>query len=184
MIYNRGSPEDYDNWEKNYGAKGWSFDEVLPFFRKAENNTDESLLSKYPLYHARNGPITVTSLINPSIPIIASYRGMIEKLGIPGGDINGPVTLSATIPQRTIKNGIRVSAFTGYLEPNLNRTNLHVWTNSFAEKILFDDNKRAIAVRVKRNGTDFTIDVRARKEIIVSAGVINSPQLLMLSGDY
>jgi len=183
MIYNRGSPEDYDNWKNKYGATGWSFDEVLPFFLKAENNTNECLLRKYPLLHAIGGPVTVTSDPSPALPHILAYLAAIEELGIPKGDINGPVPLSTTMMQINTKNGKRVSAFSAYIEPYLDRPNLYVWTNTMAEKILFDQKKRAYGVRIKRDGDVSTMVVRASKEIIVSAGVINSPQLLMLSGE-
>jgi choline dehydrogenase len=183
-IYNRGSPEDYDNWEKTFGAKGWSFKAVLPFFLKLENNTNECLLGKYPSLHAKGGPVTVTTQVNQSFPVIATYQAFKDTLGIPRGDINGPTSVSSTMVQITTKNGRRVSAFTAYIEPFLQiRPNLHVWTNSFVRKILFDRNKRAYAVRVEKDGDVSSLVVKASKEIIVSAGVINSPQLLMLSGN-
>jgi choline dehydrogenase-like flavoprotein len=116
-------------------------------------------------------------------PAIASYLAAIEKLGIPNGDINGPVTLSTTMGQLNIKDGKRVSAFSAYLEPFLMRSNLYIWTNTMAEKILFDKEKRAFGVRIKRDGEVSSRVVRAKREIILSAGVINSPQLLMLSGN-
>lgn len=176
MLYLRGNSRDYDNWEK-LGAYGWSWRDVLPYFLKSEDNTDPRVAANG--YHARDGPLTVSTSIDPTeigrmLPEAGRY------LGYTGDDPNGPIQAGFTIPQGTIRRGSRCSTARAFLEPASNNKNLDIMINSYATKILFDNRHRAVAVQFEQNGLNYV--VYARKEIIISGGAINSPQLLMLSG--
>jgi glucose dehydrogenase (acceptor) len=184
MIYLRGNRNDYDNWENNYNAKGWSYDEVLPYFLMSENNTDLELVAKNPFYHNTSGPMAVSSHKNPD-PIILRYIEVANKLGYPKNeDINGENVFGVSIAQSTIDwDGVRASTANAFLQPNRRRNNLHIITSAFATQILFETRNntvKASGVKFQRNGNDFTVD--AKKEVIISAGTIRSPVLLMLSG--
>lgn len=177
MLYLRGNSRDYDNWEKG-GAYGWSWRDVLPYFLKSEDNTDPRIQTNG--YHARGGPLTVSYPPDPTeigrtLPEAGRY------LGYTGDDPNGPIQAGFTIPQGTIRHGSRCSTARAFLEPAAaKQKNLDIMINSYATRILFNKDKRAIAVQFELDGLNYVI--YARKEIIVSGGAINSPQLLMLSG--
>lgn len=176
MLYIRGNARDYDNWEKK-GAFGWSYRDVLPYFMKSEDNTDTRLLTNG--YHGRGGPLTVASLTDPTelgrvLPEAGRY------LGYTGDDPNGAIQAGFTLPQATIRRGSRCSTARAFLEPAGQSDNLDILVGSYATKILFNQDKRAIAVQFEQSGLNYV--VYARKEIIVSGGTVNSPQLLMLSG--
>lgn len=176
MLYLRGNGRDYDNWEK-LGAYGWSWREVLPYFLKSEDNTDPRIQTNG--YHAQGGPLTVSSPPDPSeigraLPEAGRY------MGYTGDDPNGPVQAGFTMPQGTIRHGSRCSTARAFLEPAAKNGNLDVMINSYATKIIFNNQRRAIAVQFELEGLNYVI--YARKEIIISGGAINSPQLLMLSG--
>ena len=176
MLYLRGNSRDYDKWEKE-GAYGWSWRDVLPYFLKSEDNTDPRTQTNG--YHSRGGPLTVSFPPDPteigrSLPEAGRY------LGYTGDDPNGPIQAGFTIPQGTIRRGSRCSTARAFLEPAARHNNLDIMINSYATKILFNNQKRAIAVQFEQNGLNYVI--YARKEIIISGGAINSPQLLMLSG--
>lgn len=176
MLYLRGNSRDYDNWEK-MGAYGWSWRDVLPYFLKSEDNGDPRLLTSG--YHARGGPLTVSyppdpTEISRALPEAGRY------MGYTGDDPNGSIQSGFTIPQGTIRKGSRCSTARAFLEPAGNNPNLDILINSYATKILFNNQKRAIAVQFEMDSLNYVI--YARKEIIISGGAINSPQLLMLSG--
>lgn len=176
MLYLRGNSRDYDNWERQ-GAYGWSWRDVLPYFMKSEDNTDPRIQTNG--YHARGGPLTVSSPPDPteigrSLPEAGRY------LGYTGDDPNGPIQAGFTIPQGTIRHGSRCSTARAFLEPAARNSNMDILINSYATRILFNNQKRAIAVQFEQNGLNYV--VYARKEIIISGGSVNSPQLLMLSG--
>ncbi len=175
---------DFDNWENIYGAKGWSYEEVLPYFLKSENNTDTELVANSPEYHSTGGPLGVSSHKNPD-PVYKTYLEAANKLGYPTVDTNGQNQSGIAIVQSTIGwDGIRSSTTNAFLVPNRKRQNLHIITSAFVTKILFDKQIDGIVtasgVIFDRNGQSFT--VKANKEVILSAGAIRSPQLLMLSG--
>lgn len=176
MLYLRGNSRDYDNWERQ-GAYGWSWRDVLPYFLKSEDNTDPRIQANG--YHSRGGRLTVSSPPDPteigrSLPEAGRY------LGYTGDDPNGPIQAGFTIPQGTIRHGSRCSTARAFLEPAARNTNLDILINSYATRILFNNQKKAIAVQFEQNGLNYV--VYARKEIIISGGAVNSPQLLMLSG--
>ncbi|CAG2181345.1 unnamed protein product, partial [Oppiella nova] len=175
MVYMRGNPRDYDLWAAA-GARGWSWPEVFPYFIKSEDNRDPRLVATG--YHGVGGPLTVNT---PSVPRRMSevFVGAGPALGYPVGDVNGATQSQFSIPQTTSRDGMRLSAAKAYLEPLVDRHNLHVLTKAYVTRVLFDGNRRAVGVEFDRLFKRYT--VRARKEVILSAGAINSPKLLMLS---
>ena len=173
MMYARGHRYDYDLWS-SLGNVGWSYDECLPYFKKAEHNEvhkDE--------FHGQGGPLNVTDLRCPS-EMLEKYLQACESIGIPRNkDINGVEQLGAMATQVTQLNGERCSAAKAYLTPNLSRSNLTVVTKATTHKVLFRD-KQAIGVEYGLAGKRFQIT--CRKEVILSAGAFGSPQILLLSG--
>ena len=176
LNYIRGNPRDYDIWSMN-GAIGWSWAEVFPYFIKAEDNQNSQYLSNG--YHGIGGPNTITSTCCPRLASLAFLEAGLQ-LGYSVGDVNGPSQSVFTIPQRNVRDGQRCSVAKAYLEPLVGRQNLHILIKSYVTRILFNDRKRAIGVEFARMGSRHR--VRALKEVILSAGAINSPKILMLSG--
>jgi choline dehydrogenase len=178
MIYTRGSKRDYDEWEE-MGNTGWGYKDVLPFFLKHENmNVPE--LARDRKYHSTGGELPVSH---------SSYRSPLADAFISGGremgynvtDYNGEILNGFSYLQYTTVNGTRCSASRAFLHPIRNRKNFDVKKRSFVTKILIDPvTKIAHGVEFVRGNKKYK--VRASKEIIVSAGAINSPKLLMLSG--
>ncbi|XP_049880999.1 glucose dehydrogenase [FAD, quinone]-like isoform X2 [Pectinophora gossypiella] len=176
LVYMRGNRKDYDEWAE-MGNEGWSYEEVLPYFRKSENNRDKE--SKNTLYHGIDGPLTVERFpyADKNIEMLLSA---FQEAGLPRMDLNGKDQLGTMITQTTSRDGQRMSTNTAFIRPIRNkRRNLIIRTNSQVTKILFCDDK-AYGVRYTRNGKWFRSF--ARKEVIISAGGLNSPKLLMLSG--
>ncbi|GLR03010.1 choline dehydrogenase [Vibrio hyugaensis] len=173
MMYARGHQYDYDLWA-SLGNEGWSYDDCLPYFKKAENNEvhqDD--------YHGQGGPLNVANLRSPS-DVLERYLTACESIGIPRNhDINGADQFGAMPTQVTQRNGERCSAAKAYLTPNLNRPNLTVLTKATTHKVLFEGN-RAVGVEYGLKGQSFQI--KCTKEVILSAGAFGSPQILMLSG--
>ena len=174
MLYVRGNRWDYDQWAAQ-GNPGWSYDEVLPYFKRAENNenfgNDE--------FHGTGGPLNVT-YPNHKSPLNELFLQAAAQQGIAlTPDYNGATQDGAFMYQVTQKNGERCSAAKGYLTPNLSRPNLEVRTRAVSARILME-NRRATGVAYHQ-GNDLR-QVRARREVILSAGAFGSPQLLMLSG--
>jgi choline dehydrogenase-like flavoprotein len=174
MAYIRGNRKDYDAWAA-LGNTGWSYDEVLPYFKKSENN--ERIHDEF---HGQGGPLNVSDLQTDN-PIHNTYLAAANEVGYPiNHDFNGEEQEGLGIYQVTQKNGARWSAAKGYLFPHMgNRSNLHVEINALAQRIIVE-NGRAVGVEFKQNGVKRTI--YARREVIVSAGAFQSPQLLMVSG--
>lgn len=173
MVYIRGHRSDYDGWAA-LGGTGWAYDDVLPYFKKSENNE-----SVHDAYHGAGGPLNVADLRTPN-PFQDYFLEAGRQLQLPmNHDFNGAHQQGLGIYQVTQKNGERWSAARAYVEPNLSRPNLKVVTGAQAHKILFDG-KRATSVEFSREGK--TESVCARREIILSSGAFQSPQLLMLSG--
>jgi choline dehydrogenase len=172
-IYTRGVPADYDGWETECGCDGWSAREVMPRFIRSEDN--DTLAG--PL-HGRGGPLGVSNL-HPQ-PVTRAFVQACQELGLPyNPDFNGPRQEGAGVYQTTIRGGRRCSAAVGYLRPALGRKNLTVQTGCLVRRIL-SENGRATGVDYVLNGRPFTS--HAEREIIVTAGAIGSPKLLMLSG--
>ncbi|MBC7750507.1 MAG: GMC family oxidoreductase N-terminal domain-containing protein [Candidatus Saccharibacteria bacterium] len=174
MAYIRGNRKDYDGWAA-LGNTGWTYNEVLPYFIKSENN--ERIHDDF---HGQGGPLNVSDLQSNN-PLQNTYLAAASEVGYPiNHDFNGEEQEGLGTYQVTQKNGARWSAAKGYLFPHMgNRSNLHVEINALAQRIIIE-NGRAVGVEFKQNGVKKTI--RARREVIVSAGAFQSPQLLMVSG--
>ncbi|CAG2178709.1 unnamed protein product, partial [Oppiella nova] len=179
MVYNRGNRQTFDDWAHEFGAEGWTYREVLPYFKKFENNTDPQIVGDG-TYHGTNGSVQITSWPQPVDPIVRIYQKAMNELGYNTTDINGAVQTGTAVLQAFIDSrGRRSSIANCYLDPNPFPQNLDILTGAHVIKILFNGQK-AIGVVFVRNGLKYT--VKTRREVIVSAGSIGSPQLLMLSG--
>lgn len=178
MVYARGSPLDYDDWQNKYGANGWSYQDVLPFFKSTETCLNQSLIDS-----GLHGSNPKNQFISTPLGYSEIQLGLLHALsefGFKVGDYNGLDPGSFAISQLTIRNGIRSSSWNAYLEPALKRDNLDVISFAAATKINFDENKRATSVSYQKDGFGHT--VRVTKEVIVSAGAIDSAKILLLSG--
>jgi choline dehydrogenase len=175
MAYIRGNKEDYNDWER-WGNKGWGYDSMLPYFKKSENN--EQFENDF---HGRGGLLNVT--INRNITPLAEafVKGNIE-CGIPENqDFNGQHQEGAGKFQFTIKDAKRHSTASAFLVPALSRPNLKVLTNALTKQLILE-NDRVIGVEFIKDSSGNMEKVYAEKEVIVSAGAFQSPQILMLSG--
>ncbi len=173
LLYVRGQKEDFDRWAQT-GLKDWGFDGVLPYFKRSESNEnggDE--------WRGGAGPQPVSNVTAPH-PLCEAYIAACRAAGLSDNpDFNGETQEGTGYYQSTHKNGVRWSAAKSYLKPARNRTNLTVRVNALITRIQFEG-KRAVGVTYEQNGQRRT--VRAGREIVLSAGAINSPQLLELSG--
>ncbi|XP_069685351.1 glucose dehydrogenase [FAD, quinone]-like [Periplaneta americana] len=182
MIYNRGNALSYDAW-KELGNEGWGFDDVLPYFKKSENNADQDIAANT-MYHSKGGPLNVQRFAYKD-KNVQPLVDALEELGYHQVDINGGNQTGVTIAQFTQKNGSRLSSNKAFLAPVRKRKNLTVVTNARVVRIVIDPiTKRATGVeyvweKFKHMGKH---TIRAEKEVILSAGAFKSPQLLMLSG--
>lgn len=176
-IYNRGQHQDFDTWAQ-LGNRGWGYADVLPYFKRLERRIGDGDT----IYRGRDGGLTVTDL-DWSDPLCDAFIAGAVSLGIPRNpDYNGSTQEGVAYAQRTIHNGRRVSSATAFLRPVMKRGNVHVRTHAHATEIIFDG-KRAVGVRYAKGGKGGApVEVRARKEVILSGGAYNSPQLLQLSG--
>ncbi|MPW16329.1 choline dehydrogenase [Paraburkholderia sp. CNPSo 3157] len=175
MIYVRGQARDYDDWAQA-GNKGWSYRDVLPYFRKLES---------HPLgdteYHGADGPISISPMKDAAHSICHVFLEGCEQAGYQRTeDFNGAQFEGAGIYDVNTRNGQRSSSSFEYLHPALNRRNLTVEREVLVTRVLFDANRRATGVVVKQNGKarQFT----AKREVILSAGAVDTPKLLQLSG--
>ncbi len=174
MVYIRGQREDYDEWAA-LGNTGWSYDEVLPYFKKSEHNEEFN-----DAYHGQGGPLNVAALRTDN-PFQQIYVNAAKEAGFSiNRDFNGATQEGLGPYQVTQINGERCSAARGYLHPYMDkRPNLVVETSAMVLKILFEG-KRAIGVRYQQNGQ--THEIYCRREVLLSAGALQSPQILMNSG--
>jgi choline dehydrogenase-like flavoprotein len=174
QVYTRGNANDYDGWAAA-GAEGWSYREVLPYFKRAEDN--QRFVDPY---HARGGPLGVSCPINP-LPISEAFLRAAQEYGIPyNADLNGARQEGIGHYQVTVRDARRCSTATAYLKSARNRANLKVITNAHVLRIVVE-NRRAVAIEMVR-GRGPCETVRAEREIIVTSGAIGSPKLLLLSG--
>jgi choline dehydrogenase len=174
MVYFRGHPRDYDAWS-NAGAAGWSYREVLPYFRKSEHNEDFGPS----VYHGRDGPMNVRNVRRPN-PLNFAFFDALAGLGFQArADLNGADSEGMGLRQLSIRRGTRETTASALLRPALKRANLVVLTRTQATRVILDGRR---AVGVEARSEQGTIFVRARREVVLSAGAIQSPQLLMLSG--
>src|SRR6185437_9412753 len=175
MVYFRGHPRDYDDWAKA-GARGWSFREVLPYFCRSENNENFG----HSPYHGRGGPMNVRSVTSPNPLNFAFFDGL-RTLGIAArADLNGGETEGMALRQLSIRGGTRETTASAMLRPAMTRRNLTVLTQARGTRILLEG-RRAAAIETLI-GAGGPVTLRARLEIVLAAGSIHSPQLLMLSG--
>lgn len=173
LLYVRGQHEDYDRWRQR-GNAGWGFQDVLPYFKKAESQQrgeDE--------YHGAGGPLPVSDWRHHD-PLSEAFVKAAVEAGIPfNPDFNGAKQEGAGFFQSTTRRGRRASSAFSYLRPTKNRGNLRIETDALAQRIIFEG-RRARLVEYRQRGQ--LRSVRARREILVSSGAYNSPQLLQLSG--
>jgi choline dehydrogenase-like flavoprotein len=173
MIYARGHRADYDHWAAQ-GNPGWAFDDVLPYFKRAEHNERGA-----DAFHGTGGPLNVMDLRSPN-----RFARVFVDAGVQAGypenpDFNGARQEGVGFYQVTHKNGERHSAAKAYLTPNLGRPNLRIVTGAHAMRVLMEGT-RAVGVEYRQAGE--VKQLRAEREVILSAGALLSPQLLMLSG--
>uniref|UniRef100_A0A2A4K2X4 Glucose-methanol-choline oxidoreductase N-terminal domain-containing protein n=1 Tax=Heliothis virescens TaxID=7102 RepID=A0A2A4K2X4_HELVI len=177
MLYLRGNRRDYDSWEA-MGNKGWSYNDVLYYFKKSEDNKNPSLANTP--YHSTGGYLTVSEAPYHT-PLVSSFVDGGVELGYMNRDINGENQTGFMEAQGTIRRGSRCSTAKAFLRSAKDRPNLHISMYSHVTKVMIDPRtKVAFGVEFVRNKMIYRI--RARKEVILSAGTINSAQLLMLSG--
>ena len=174
MVYTRGHRADYDHWAEQ-GNPGWSYDEVLPYFRRAEHN--ERIRDEY---HGNDGPLNVMDLRSPNRSMQEAFINAGREAGYRvTDDFNGAEQEGIGPYQVTHKNGERFSAAKAYLTPNLDRKNLTIFTEAHTTRILFEG-KRATGIEFRQGGE--LKQVGANREVLMAAGALQTPQLLMLSG--
>jgi choline dehydrogenase len=175
MVYIRGNAYDYDHWSQ-LGNQGWSYESVLPYFKRAEDfsgDGDEE-------YHGTGGPLSVQKSNRKNDELLDVFVEAGQQAGIPfTKDFNGKSQEGVSRYEHTIRGSKRCSAARGYLHPALNRKNLHTETDVTVDRVEFEG-KKAVGVSFSKKGKNFT--VRANKEVILSAGALNSPQILLRSG--
>ncbi|XP_036339657.1 glucose dehydrogenase [FAD, quinone] [Rhagoletis pomonella] len=177
MLYVRGNRHDYDHWE-SLGNAGWGYENVLQYFKKSEDNRNPYLANN--AYHGRGGLLTVQESPWHS-PLVAAFVEAGREIGYENRDVNGEKQAGFMIAQGTIRRGSRCSTAKAFLRPIRLRKNLHLSMNSHVTKVVIEPGTmRAHTVEFVKNGKVFRI--RTRREIILSAGAINTPQILMLSG--
>jgi choline dehydrogenase len=173
LLYIRGQAEDFNHW-RQLGNAGWSFEDVLPYFRRSEDQErgEDEL-------HGAGGPLSVRD-VSEGHPLCEAFIEACEQAGLPRtDDFNGASQEGAGYFQLTTRNGRRWSTARGYLKPARKRHNLAVISNALTTRILFEG-RRAVGVEYRKDGATHT--ARANAEVIVSGGAFNSPQLLQLSG--
>ena len=176
QIYTRGNPRDYDVWAYVHRCQGWSYAEVLPYFKRAEDN--QRFIDSY---HGAGGPLGVSIPINP-LPINEAFIRAGQEYGLPyNADFNGASQEGVGHYQVTVRNARRSSAAAAYLKPiEGKRPNLTVRTNGMVTRILIEKG-RAVGVEIAGKGG--RSQIRCEREVIISSGAIGSPRLLMLSGN-
>ncbi len=174
MVYTRGNAQDYNTWAA-LGNAGWSYQEVLPYFKKSEHNECFGADA----YRGVGGPLNVSYLRSPS-PINQAFVKACNEQGIPSNpDYNGAKQFGVSPGQVTQKGGERWNAARAYIDPHRHQDNLHIISHAHATQVMMEG-KRAVGVRYLVNGVED--EVRARREVILSGGAFGTPQLLMLSG--
>ena len=173
MIYTRGHRADYAHWAAE-GNPGWAYEDVLPYFKRAEHNERGA-----DAFHGSGGPLNVMDLRSPN-PFAALFVEAGRQAGLAHNpDFNGAQQEGVGQFQVTHKNGERCSAAKAYLTPNLSRPNLRVFTGAHTTRILLE-HRRAVGVEFQQDGQ--LKQLKAAREVLLSAGALQSPQILMLSG--
>ena len=175
MVYFRGNPRDYDEWA-HAGATGWSYREVLPYFRRSENNKDFGNSE----FHGHDGPMHVRSVSSPN-PLNFAFFEALASLGVQArSDLNGADSEGMALRQLAIRGGTRETSASAFLRPAMKRPNLTVFTRTQAKRVIVNGRR---AEGVEARGSDGShLVIRARREVVLSAGALQSPQLLLLSG--
>jgi len=174
MIYIRGNRHDFQTWRDEHGCTGWGYEDLMPYFRRAEDNSRGASA-----YHGAGGPLAVTDPRYKSPACEAFIAAALEQGARANDDFNGPHQDGVGWYQLTQRNGQRCSAAVAYLHPVMARPNLVVETDALATKVIIEGG-RAAGVSYLHHGEPRT--ARADAEVILSGGAVNSPQLLMLSG--
>jgi choline dehydrogenase-like flavoprotein len=176
QVYTRGNAKDYDEWATEEGCAGWSYVDVLPYFKRAEDN--QRLVDDY---HGYGGPLGVSAPLNP-LPICDAYLRAAQEAGLPfNPDFNGRRQDGCGYYQLTIRGGRRCSAAVAYLKPVSNRTNLEVRTGVMTARVVLEHG-RAVGVEVIGRRGAPPERLHAEREVVLSAGAVGSPKLLLLSG--
>ena len=174
-VFTRGNPVDYDRWAQDEGATGWAFKDIRKYFLKSEGNT---ILSGD--WHGTDGELGVSNIPSPN-PMTRAFVQSCQEMGIPyNSDFNGQVQAGSGLYQTTTKNGKRCSAAVGYLRPAMTRANLTVETGCLVHRVIIE-NGRATGVEYSQTSRAKTI-ATANSEVLVTAGAIGTPKLMMLSG--
>jgi choline dehydrogenase len=174
LVYIRGTPADFASWERQSGGNGtWSYSSMLPYYRRAER-----FLDRRADYLGAQGPISIASIADPS-PLLEPWLQAAVEAGYRRVDLNGPDPEGFGAADTNQRNGRRASTYEAYLKPVMKRPNLRVLTTHEARRIVIEAG-RAVAVETRSPAGAYS--VRARREVIVSAGAIGSPALLMRSG--
>lgn len=179
MLYSRGHHEDYDKWAR-LGNTGWSYEEVLPYFKKIEDFQIPDMFD--PKYHSKGGYLSIS---HPPYhtKIASSLMEAGKELGWNYVDYNGKEMIGISYSQASMKDGVRHSSSRAYLHPIRNRKNLFLKKVTQVSKVLIDPiTKVAYGVECHTRGRRTPYTIKAKKEVILSAGAIGSPQILMLSG--
>lgn len=172
LLYIRGQRQDYDGWAQ-LGLRGWSYDDLHPYFLRSQHQERDGMDG-----HAKGGPLNVSD-VTEKHPVSDAVIEAGKALGLPHRDVNGEDQEGVAYYQLTVKNGRRCSAAVAYLNPAKKRQNLQIETKALAARVLFEG-KRAVGVEYTQN--EQTKTAKARGEVILAGGAINSPQLLELSG--
>ncbi len=176
MLYLRGNRANYDSWAEQ-GCVGWSYEDVLPYFRKSEDHQDGESE-----FHGKGGPLKVTRHPDDQMsPVSKAFAAAIaDHFGVDAdGDFNGAEQFTAGYYQMTAAKGLRYSTSEGFVHPNAARKNFEVATECLVTKVLVEKG-RAVGIRLVQKGSQR--EIRAAREVILAAGAIGSPHLLMLSG--
>ena len=172
MLYVRGNPADYDGWAQ-MGCRGWTYDEVLPYFRKSECYDGGD-----PRFRGREGPLRVEDY-RTVLPLTHSFVEAAQQVGFPLTDVNGEKQEGVGYSQMTRRGRFRGSTARTYLREARNRPNLRIVTDAMAARLLLEG-KRCVGVAFRQGGS--MMEARADREVLVAGGAINSPQLLQVSG--
>nr|CAD7401666.1 unnamed protein product [Timema poppensis] len=176
MMYMRGHPWDYDRWV-TLGVNGWTFKDVLPYFIKSEDNRQIGTVAEVHF-------LGCYKIFTDKPPLIDAILAGAREIGCDTNvDLNGKRQLGFSVTQATVRNGERLSLAKAFIHPVLSRKNLRISLHSMVTKVIVDPmTRRALGVQYRRRGETFTRTLIARKEVILCAGAIQSPQLLLLSG--
>lgn len=178
LVYVRGDRPSYDRWADAANDPSWTYDNLLPYFRKSENVQDAEIIDKYRHYHGTEGDSIVRRQSNPENDgVFDAFKELGYKIGI---DLNNDDPLGVFDPQFQIDDKYRQSGLVSYLYPAKKRSNLRVLSNAVVTKVIINDRKETTGVQFSYKG--FSYVVSSINEVILSAGAIKSPQLLMISG--